>query len=423
MLRRIAGCLLTSVVWSTVAMAAPAVAVPAGAPPATLPTRPPWAEHRIPLADGRVSVQRLLDTVGADAGLPRAALPWLTLDLSGDRGVAFCRNLGQLLGSGCDAACDGRTLTVRLDRPRPPAADPAARERVARLLVSGQVVRPAVLHNGRFGFTLPARVDPARPLVLLIHGLDSDNQLWGSMADLLAADGHQVAYFTYPDDGPIAASGDLLARCFAPLLEDHPGLTVRIVAHSMGGLVARSYVEGPAYRGGVDRFVMLGTPNHGSGCAGWRWGLELYEHYQQRKGDANWTWSRMSDDGNGEAGTDIAIGSKFLQGLNARPRRDGVRYTIVAGNQNTYRNVAAGWVDCTAGCFSANVWGLRSAHAALAGKAEAMRQWDCSADGPVTVESAKLDHVTDFTVVHADHVALACGHPPAAWAVVKDRLK
>ncbi|HEX8973974.1 MAG TPA: hypothetical protein VF817_00630, partial [Patescibacteria group bacterium] len=39
---------------------------------------------------------------------------------------------------------------------------------------------------------------------------------------------------------------------------------VNIVAHSMGGLVSRSYVQSPDYRGDVDNLIMIATPNHGS---------------------------------------------------------------------------------------------------------------------------------------------------------------
>ena len=40
---------------------------------------------------------------------------------------------------------------------------------------------------------------------------------------------------------------------------------VDIVAHSMGGLVARSYIQSDLYQAGeVDQLLMLGTPNHGA---------------------------------------------------------------------------------------------------------------------------------------------------------------
>lgn len=39
---------------------------------------------------------------------------------------------------------------------------------------------------------------------------------------------------------------------------------VDIIAHSMGGLVTRAYIESPSYGNDIDKFVMLGTPNGGS---------------------------------------------------------------------------------------------------------------------------------------------------------------
>ncbi len=42
---------------------------------------------------------------------------------------------------------------------------------------------------------------------------------------------------------------------------------VDLVAHSMGGLVARYYVENRSYEGDVDKLIMLGTPNGGATIA------------------------------------------------------------------------------------------------------------------------------------------------------------
>ncbi|MDP1833388.1 MAG: alpha/beta fold hydrolase [Candidatus Moranbacteria bacterium] len=39
---------------------------------------------------------------------------------------------------------------------------------------------------------------------------------------------------------------------------------VDVVAHSMGGLVARAYIEGDDYGNDVDKMITLGTPHHGS---------------------------------------------------------------------------------------------------------------------------------------------------------------
>ena len=49
----------------------------------------------------------------------------------------------------------------------------------------------------------------------------------------------------------------------------------------------------------------------------------------------------MVTDGLGEAGADLEPHSDFLERLNARPRREGVKYTIIAGNQHPARRMTA----------------------------------------------------------------------------------
>ncbi|MBI4682211.1 MAG: DUF1566 domain-containing protein, partial [Nitrospirae bacterium] len=46
---------------------------------------------------------------------------------------------------------------------------------------------------------------------------------------------------------------------------------VNIIAHSMGGLVTRSYIQGSSYDNDIDRFAMVGTPNHGAANAYYLW--------------------------------------------------------------------------------------------------------------------------------------------------------
>ncbi|MCU0491039.1 MAG: permease [Chloroflexaceae bacterium] len=47
---------------------------------------------------------------------------------------------------------------------------------------------------------------------------------------------------------------------------------VILVGHSMGGLVARSYIQSSGYRGDVERLITLGTPHRGSAQAYFTWG-------------------------------------------------------------------------------------------------------------------------------------------------------
>ncbi len=46
---------------------------------------------------------------------------------------------------------------------------------------------------------------------------------------------------------------------------------VDVVAHSMGGLLVRSYIQSEDYANDIEKFVMVGTPNHGSLNAYYMW--------------------------------------------------------------------------------------------------------------------------------------------------------
>src|SRR4051812_44756593 len=69
--------------------------------------------HKLPLDAGRVPAQRLLDTVGIDAGLPRAKTPFPgSIDLSGENGALFVQHLQATLGTACEASIADGALTV-----------------------------------------------------------------------------------------------------------------------------------------------------------------------------------------------------------------------------------------------------------------------------------------------------------------------
>ncbi|MFH1822497.1 MAG: hypothetical protein ABH830_02235, partial [Patescibacteria group bacterium] len=57
---------------------------------------------------------------------------------------------------------------------------------------------------------------------------------------------------------------------------------VDIIAHSMGGLVARSYIEGSGYQNDIDQVIFLGTPHQGS--------PESYLKYEGAEFVEKWDW-------------------------------------------------------------------------------------------------------------------------------------
>jgi pimeloyl-ACP methyl ester carboxylesterase len=278
-----------------------------------------------------------------------------------------------------------------------------------------------------YGLKLPEAYDPARPLVVLIHGVDSGPGMWWSMGEHLKESGRQFGFFNYASDAPVKGAIESLTREMEGLRTRHPQARVHILAHSMGGLVARGYIEGERYTLPIERFIAIAPPNHGSCWAMCRWTLEFNEQYWLWKTNKDWSPLWAYTDGRGEAGDDIEPGSKFLQDLNARPRRDGVRYTIIAGNHNAAARMGASAVDAVEGILpDKDWWGVRHVKSGL-GKAQTkLRKQEGESDGVVDVESAKLEGVKDIVILHADHAGLAMsvkGRAPVAWEVISERLR
>lgn len=387
------------------------------------------SEVRVPLHDGRLRAADMTAALCRQFNLPECKPSAGEFDLRGLAGSQFVEALNMSLGQGCNVnlADDGTALVLRVDTEKLPQ-DCEAANRAVRVFTATAAPEATAAHDEFYGVDLPPNFDPARPLVLLVHGLDSDRYNWRPMTDRLAAAGHQAATVTYPSDQPLNESAAFLAKHIAALRERYPATPLHVIAHSMGGLVVRAYVEGPDYTGGIDRFIMIATPNHGSSWARWRLVLEAQEHYKLWRHEPDWHWTWMVTDGLGEAGDDLMPGSAFLQQLNARPRRSDVRYTIVAGTQNQACRITADCVGATAKVIPGRVshwWGLRHCKNGITRAAAKIRDRSSDGDGPVKVESARLEGVKDFVLVHADHATLFVSSgdkPPAAWEAVRERL-
>ena len=130
-----------------------------------------------------------------------------------------------------------------------------------------------------------------RPPVVLVHGLwmNSDTT-WviTNFADSLASCGYRYAFADYeehnsetfdPRDKVFGNYGiDSIRNTIHKILEEYhyfliAASQVDIIAHSMGGLMARGFVQQPDYKkkenymkGSIHRFITIGTPHFGGPC-------------------------------------------------------------------------------------------------------------------------------------------------------------
>jgi triacylglycerol esterase/lipase EstA (alpha/beta hydrolase family) len=113
--------------------------------------------------------------------------------------------------------------------------------------------------------------DSRHPPVLLLHGYGCNSGYWAHLVPLL--DAARISHASI-DLEPVAGSIDGYVPLVEQAVQDLRAATgapkIAIVAHSMGGLVARAWMRAHG-TGRIARVITLGTPHHGTALA--RFGL------------------------------------------------------------------------------------------------------------------------------------------------------
>jgi len=107
--------------------------------------------------------------------------------------------------------------------------------------------------------------DAKRIPVLFVSGAGGNPWEWRAMIDALDHARYQAWVFVYPSGQRLASSAAVLERCIAALQREHGFARLVVTAHSMGGLVARDFIQRDA--GSVPLFVSLVTPWRGHPAA------------------------------------------------------------------------------------------------------------------------------------------------------------
>jgi pimeloyl-ACP methyl ester carboxylesterase len=118
-----------------------------------------------------------------------------------------------------------------------------------------------------------ARSAPAagrRPIVL-VHGYGLHAASFVALARRLRRDGwpHVHAVTLVPLGGDIERSARRLGAAIDRIRAASGTPQVDVVAHGMGGLVARAYVRGRGRASGIGRLLTIGTPHQGTHALAW----------------------------------------------------------------------------------------------------------------------------------------------------------
>jgi pimeloyl-ACP methyl ester carboxylesterase len=165
----------------------------------------------------------------------------------------------------------GVTLDVALEKLAPFLGESTPGPERAAMLAALNGVLGDRLAEMKSPLAIPLRIDKqgdGKRVVVLIHGSSMHEGHWAwkghHHGEMLAKEhGFAVATVTYNSGLPVMENGKLLADALESLDADE----IAIVAHSMGGLVARAAIHlagDRAWRKKVRVVVTLGTPHMGS---------------------------------------------------------------------------------------------------------------------------------------------------------------
>jgi pimeloyl-ACP methyl ester carboxylesterase len=160
---------------------------------------------------------------------------------------------------------------------------------LGRLFTSGAPAVADVPRTDTAAITSVLTADDRSPLgqrtpLILIHGWRSDPSRWDDFAAFVKANApfqqrFKLYRFRYDWHDPIDQNAERLEALVQNGKLFPRGTHVDIVAHSMGGLVSRAYIESvkPGWNGAeqVDTLITIGTPHHGSPLASPAW-LQSY---------------------------------------------------------------------------------------------------------------------------------------------------
>jgi pimeloyl-ACP methyl ester carboxylesterase len=152
---------------------------------------------------------------------------------------------------------------TRFADPIPPlfglASEPTFRARFTETL---STLREVVLMPRDIVPVVPERIHPTDDVVVLVHGFFASAGVFRPMRrQLVEQTGAKVASFTHAPGASIAR----IAKSLASIVERVPvGCRLHLVGHSLGGLVARWYVQELGGHRRVAQTISLGSPFGGT---------------------------------------------------------------------------------------------------------------------------------------------------------------
>jgi pimeloyl-ACP methyl ester carboxylesterase len=252
--------------------------------------------------------------------------------------------------------------------------------------------------------------DRQRPTVCLVHGINSSAGGFVHVIPLLEQAGYGIVVYDYPFNQRLEDSSASFRRDWLAFRKNAgEKLPWAIVAHSMGALVARSYVERDGGKSrDVASLIMIAPVNQGAHVARIQ---PLYQTISSLVAINNRQTSHalaQLSDGIGQAADDLLPGSVFLRQLNSGSRPADIPYHILAGNSGLIpgdiRRQAQAQLENASRDNALLSIVSRLASRELTSLLDELT--DGTGDGCVAIERTRLPGTDDHVTIHANHAEL-----------------
>lgn len=130
----------------------------------------------------------------------------------------------------------------------------------------------AFLNEYGLGVYFLEKYDPRKIPVLFVNGIGGSPREWKSFTSRIDRNRYQPWFYFYPSGARIQNAGKALNTIVEQLLAQYNFDSMCVIAHSMGGLVAKEFIKRSLYENGsefIKVFITISTPWRGDKDAEW----------------------------------------------------------------------------------------------------------------------------------------------------------
>ncbi len=219
------------------------------------------------------------------------------------------------------------------------ASPPELAPRLQRLLMEQSGRAPNETDFGLFAVDVASgkltkaaseAIERNQPAMVFVHGFAGKEATFENffrrVSELPATETYKVLLFRYPNNGSLAAAGEMLSREMGRVVASPE--RAAFVCHSAGGLAFRYYAE--KKQGKFDRAVFLGTPHGGTSLTELKFLVDAGTFFRDLKFGLPEAIQRAINEGTRQATFDLHPDSFFLRYL-GRDAALAPRYQIYCG--------------------------------------------------------------------------------------------